>query len=65
MKVLPEVIYKTGEDDTLTMDYGNAAFAIAASLIKPVVNHEERIKMLEEENKRLKEEVEQLKWNIA
>lgn len=65
MKVLPEVIYKTGEDDTLTMDYGNAAFAIAASLIKPVVNHEERIKVLEEENKRLKEEVEQLKWNIA
>lgn len=65
MKVLPEVIYKTGEDDTLTMDYGNAAFAIAASLIKPVVNHEERIKVLEEENKRLKEEIEQLKWNIA
>ena len=64
MKVLPEVIYKT-EDDTLTMDYGNAAFAIAASLIKPAVNHEERIKVLEEENKRLKEEVEQLKWNIA
>lgn len=65
MKVLPEVIYKTGEDNTLTMDYGNAAFAIAASLIKPVVNHEERIKLLEDENKRLKEEVEQLKWNIA
>lgn len=64
-KVLPEVIYKAGEDNTLTMDYGNAAFAIAASLIKPVVNHEERIKILEEENKRLKEEVEQLKWNIA
>lgn len=64
MKVLPEVIYKT-DDDTLTMDYGNAAFAIAASLIKPVVSLEQRIKVLEEENKRLKEEVEQLKWNIA
>ena len=64
MKVLPEVIYKT-TDDTLTMDYGNAAFAISASLIKPVINHEERIKILEEENKRLKEEIEILKWNIA
>lgn len=64
MKVLPEVIYKT-MDDTLTMDYGNAAFAISASLIKPVINHEERIKMLEEENKRLKEEIEILKLNIA
>lgn len=64
MKVLPEVIYKT-DNDTLTMDYGNAAFAIAASLIKPVVNHEERIKMLEEENERLKREIEQLKWHIA
>lgn len=65
MKVLPEVIYKTGEDDTLTMDYGNAAFAISASLIKPVVNHEERIKVLEEENERLKREIEQFKWHIA
>lgn len=64
MKVLPEVIYKT-EDNTLTMDYGNAAFAISASLIKPVISHEERIKLLEEENKRLKEEIEILKWNIA
>ena len=64
-RVLPEVIYKTGEDDTLTMDYGNAAFAIAASLIKPVVSHEQRIKMLEEENERLKREIEQLKWHIA
>ena len=64
MKVLPEVIYKT-DDDTLTMDYGNAAFAIAASLIKPVINHEQRIKVLEEENEQLKREIEQLKWNIA
>lgn len=63
-KVLPEVIYKA-DNDTLTMDYGNAAFAIAASLIKPVVNHEERIRLLEDENKRLKEEIEILKCNIA
>lgn len=59
-KVLPEVIYKT-DDGTLTMDYGNAAFAIAASLIKLVTNHESRIKMLEEENKKLKLELERLK----
>ena len=59
-KVLPEVIYKT-DDGTLTMDYGNAAFAIASSLIKIVTNHEQRIKMLEEENKKLKLELERLK----
>lgn len=60
-KVLPEVIYKTA-DGTLTMDYGNAGFAVATSLIKPVVDHEkriidhdERIKALERENKELKE----------
>ena len=62
-KVLPEVIYNM--DNVLCMDYGNAAFAISASLIKPVVNHEERIKVLEEENGRLKREIEQLKWHIA
>lgn len=62
-KVLPEVIYNM--DNVLCMDYGNAAFAISASLIKPVVNHEERIKVLEEENERLKREIEQLKWHIA
>ena len=50
IKVLPEVVYKTS-DGTLTMDYGNAAFAIASSLIKPMINHEERIALLEEENK--------------
>ena len=62
-KVLPEVIYNM--DNVLCMDYGNAAFAITASLIKPVVSHEERIKVLEEENERLKREIEQLKWHIA
>ena len=59
-QVLPEVVYKTS-DGILTMDYGNAAFAVAASLIKPVIDHENRIEMLEEENKQLRQEVERLK----
>lgn len=59
-QVLPEVVYKTSEG-VLTMDYGNAAFAVAASLIKPVVDHEKRIAILEEENMKLKQEVERLK----
>ena len=63
-KVLPEVVYKT-HDGILTMDYGNAGFAIASSLINPVISHEARIAMLEEEVKRLREENEQLKWHIA
>ena len=59
-QVLPEVVYKTSEG-ILTMDYGNAAFAVASSLIQPVVDHEKRIAMLEEENKQLRQEVERLK----
>ena len=59
-QVLPEVVYKTS-DGILTMDYGNAAFAVASSLIQPVVNHEKRIAMLEEENKELRNEIERLK----
>lgn len=54
-KVLPEVIYKTS-DGVLTMDYGNAAFAVATSLIKPVSEQEERIAELEKENKELRAE---------
>ena len=59
-QVLPEVVYSTS-DGILTMDYGNAAFAVASSLIQPVVNHEKRIAILEEENKQLRQEVERLK----
>lgn len=55
-KVLPEVIYKTA-DGTLTMDYGNAGFAIASSLIKPVIDHETKIRMLEIRVKELEEEL--------
>lgn len=59
-QVLPEVVYKAG-DNVLTMDYGNAAFAIASSLIKPVIDHEQRIVMLEQENRQLRQELERLK----
>jgi hypothetical protein len=59
-QVLPEVVYSTS-DGILTMDYGNAAFAVASSLIQPVVDHEKRIAMLEAENKQLRQEVERLK----
>ena len=59
-QVLPEVVYKTKEG-VLTMDYGNAGFAIASSLIKPVVDHEQRIKALEKENELLKQELNRLR----
>ncbi|MBQ5922438.1 MAG: hypothetical protein IIW91_03735 [Alistipes sp.] len=57
--VVPEVVYST--NDFLTMDYGNAGFYVAASLIKPVIDHEQRIKILEQENKALRDEINQLK----
>ena len=50
-KIIPEVIYEN--EGYLTMDYGNAGFVIGTSLIKPVVDHEKRIKELEEEVARL------------
>lgn len=59
-QVLPEVVYRT-PDGVLTMDYGNAAFAIASSLIKPIISHEERIARLERENRELKEEIKRLR----
>lgn len=59
-QVLPEVVYSTS-DGILTMDYGNAAFAVASSLIQPVVDHEKRIAMLQERIVELEEEVERLK----
>jgi hypothetical protein len=44
--ILPEVVYETVNKE-LTVDYGSAAFYIGASLIKPVIDHEKRIKELE------------------
>lgn len=59
-QVLPEVVYKTSEG-ILTMDYGNAAFAVASSLIKPVISHEAKITILQQRIEELEEEVERLK----
>ncbi len=60
MKVLPEVVFK-GNDGVLSMDYASAAFVMAASLIKPMTEHERRIANLERENALLKEEIKRLK----
>lgn len=60
MQVLPEVIHRT-TDGKLTMDYGSAGFFVAASLIKPVIDHEKRIKELERELEYLREENRQLR----
>lgn len=60
MRVLPEVVYKTS-DAKLTMDYGSAGFFVAASLIKPVIDHEKRIEELEREVEYLRNENKQLR----
>lgn len=71
--VVPEVVYSA--NDFLTMDYGNAGFYVAASLIKPVIycynkveKHEKDVDYLKRENvaiknenKALRDEINQLK----
>ena len=60
---------KEDNEGFLTMEIQNAALASAISVARELVKFESetdrRIRLLEDENKRLKEEVEQLKWNIA
>jgi hypothetical protein len=63
MKILPEVIHRTS-DDKLTMDYGSAAFYIVTSLIKPVVDHEQRLQSAEKEIKDLKAENKRLREQL-
>lgn len=67
--VVPEVVYST--NDFLTMDYGNAGFYVAASLIKPVIHcynkvekHEKDIDYLKRENVAIKKENEALRKEI-
>lgn len=59
-RVMPEVVRRT-KDGVLTMDYACAAFAMSASLIQPVSEHERRIGELERENIALREELELLR----
>ena len=58
-KVLPEVI--TDKSGELSMQYGVAALVSAIVTARKVVDHERRIRELESENMRLRNEVEQLK----
>jgi hypothetical protein len=51
-KVLPEVIRE--KDDRLSLSYGVAALVSSIITARKVVDHERRIKELEEENKKLK-----------
>ena len=53
-KVLPEVV-QSQADGTLSLDYQVAALISSITVARKVVNHEERIKQLEKENKELKE----------
>lgn len=59
-KVMPSAVKEMG-DGYLSMNYGGTALAAAVLTARKVVNHEERIKALEAENERLRNEIEQLK----
>ena len=49
-------------EDFKTLDYSTLGVAMGISLAKKAVNHEERIKILEEENKALKEEIRRIQY---
>lgn len=56
-EILPEVVFDSaGEDGAASpaIAYGKAGFSVAASLIAPVANHEDRIAELEKEIEKLK-----------
>lgn len=49
-------------EDFKTLDYSTLGVAMGISLAKKAVNHEERIKLLEKENKALKEEIRRMQY---
>jgi hypothetical protein len=49
-------------EDFKTLDYSTLGVAMGISLAKKAVNHEERIKVLEKENKALKEEIRRMQY---
>jgi hypothetical protein len=54
-RVLPEVVMRANDEEgTLSMQYGVAALVSSIITARKVVDHERRIKELEEENKKLK-----------
>lgn len=55
--ILPDAVKE--RDGWLEMAYGNIALVSAISLAKHVVNHEERIRRLEQENARLRRKLRQ------
>lgn len=60
--ILPELVIQGSDADmTLAMQYDVIALASAITVAKTVVNHEERIILLERENEALKKEIANLK----
>ena len=60
--ILPELVIQGSDADmTLAMQYDVIALASAITVAKTVVNHEERIILLERENEALKKEIADLK----
>lgn len=63
-EIIPEAVFDTEADDgstTPSIAYGKAGFSIAASLIAPVVRHEDRIKELEKNIEKMQKELNQLR----
>ena len=57
-KVLPEVVLRANDSQgTLSLQYGVAALVSAITIARKVVDHERRIKELEDENRKLKEQL--------